>query len=192
MVEQAADGAGESLGFVARMWAEAAAVQPLGCGRWDQILLRQGKVVRRGEWLSGHDSAANPQQAGEVDAGGRGRFGMERIGDVDPGADFSLGGELGEEGEREGGAAGAFRAHQLGDGTEGEAAVENAVDCGDTGGGDGAEDARCGGKGGRNAGCQRRFDLSAECGGGRHIRLIFAYTGVVLSNLGCTIMGANG
>ena len=130
--------------------------------------------------MLGWRAAADPEQAVEVDADGGGGFGMERVGDVDPGADAACIGETGDEGKRERGAAGAFGSGQFGDSADGETAAERVIERGNAGGRGGANDARRRSERGRDAVGEGSFDLLAEGGGGRHtsyFRLIFAYRG---------------
>ncbi len=73
-------------------------------------------------------AAADPEEAGEVDGvGGSGGW-VEGVGGVDPGGDFAFAEGGGEEGEGEGGAAGAVEADHLGDGAYGEAALKEGVE----------------------------------------------------------------
>lgn len=118
--------------------------------------------------LLGLRAAADPEQAVEVDADGGSGFGMERVRDVDPGADAACVGEAGDKGKRERGAAGAFRSGEFGDGPNGESAAEGVIECCDARGRGGADDARRGGERGRDAVGEGSFDLLAEGGGGRH------------------------
>lgn len=119
----------------------------------------------------GLGAAADPEQAVEVDADGGSGFGMERVGDVDPGADAACVGEAGDKGERERGAAGAFGSGQFGDGADGESAAECVIEGGDARGRGRANDARRRSERGRDAVGEGSFDLEAEGGGGRHTLL---------------------
>ena len=108
---------------------------------------------------------------------------MERVGHVDPGADAGGLGETGDEGEREGGAAGAFGSGEFGDGPDGEAAAECVVEGGDAGGSCRTDDARGGCERGGDAVGEGSFDLEAEHwaeGMIEHLRLIFAYASEVM------------
>jgi len=59
-------------------------------------------MVKAGEGeLFGWGSAANPEEAVEVDASSGGRLGMERVRHIDPGADAGGLGEAGNKRERE-------------------------------------------------------------------------------------------
>jgi hypothetical protein len=54
-------------------------------------------------------------------------FGMERIGDIDPGAYFSELRHLGDEGERQAGSSGTLSTDHLGNGAYGEPALQDFV-----------------------------------------------------------------
>ena len=113
-------------------------------------------------------AAADPEQAVEVNADGCGGFGMESVGDIDPGADAACIRETGNEGKRERGAARAFRSGEFGDGPDGEAAAECVIECEDASGRGRTNDARRWGERGRNAVGKRSLDLEAEQVGRRH------------------------
>ena len=125
--------------------------------------------------MLGLRAAADPEEAVEVDADGGSGFGMERVGDVDPGADAACIRETGDEGERERGASGAFGSGEFGDGPNGETAAEGVIEGGDAGGRGGADDARRWSERGRDAVGEGSFDLLAEGGGGRHAELLSPY-----------------
>ena len=120
-------------------------------------------------------TAADPEQAVEVDADGGSGFGMESVGDVDPGADAACVRESGNERERERGASGAFGSGEFGDGADEKAAAERVIEHGNAGGRGGANDARGWSERGRNAVGEGSFDLLAEGGGGRHTELSSPY-----------------
>jgi hypothetical protein len=120
-------------------------------------------------------AAADPKQAVEVDAEGGSGFGMERVGDVDPGADAACVGEASDKGERERGASGAFGSGEFGDGADGKTATERVIECGDAGVRGGSNDARGWSERGRDAVGEGSFDLLAEGGGGRHTELLSPY-----------------
>ncbi len=126
----------------------------------------------KGELLGGR-SAADPEQAVEIDAAGGSGFGMERVRHIDPGADAAGVRETGNKGERERGAAGAFGSGEFGDGADGKAAgqaagTERVIEGSDAGGGGGADDLWSWRERGRDAVGQGSFDLEAEQVGGRH------------------------
>jgi hypothetical protein len=116
--------------------------------------------------LFGFGTAADPEEAIEVNAGSSGGLGMERVGHVDPGADAVVLRQTRDEGKGQRCAAGAFGTGELGEGTDGKTAGEGLVESGDAGGGCGADDAWSGGERGRDAVGKGGFDLLAEVGSG--------------------------
>jgi len=87
-------------------------------------------------------AAPHPQQPSQIDAYRGGRTGIERIGGVDPGADFAGRGDSRQERERHGGSSRALSANQLRDGTHGETALDKAVEFADSGRDERPHDAR--------------------------------------------------
>jgi hypothetical protein len=95
--EQTADGSGETTLLGARVGAETAAVQTLFGRRRGEIALAEGEAVLHHAGGAGAGgSTADPEEVVEVDAGGGGGLRVEGVGDVDPGGDFALAGDLGE------------------------------------------------------------------------------------------------
>ena len=87
--QKAADCIGHALHLGSRMRSEAAAMQTLLDGRRDEVLGRECHTVRRGSVLgvrTTRDSATGPKKSLEVYPDCCRRFGMERIGYVDPNA----------------------------------------------------------------------------------------------------------
>src|SRR5438046_9008359 len=75
-------------------------------------------------------SAANPEQAIEIDSGGHGGVGIEGVAGVNERADFFAARGRGKGGQHEAGASGRFRAADFSETSPGKAAGEG-VDLGD-------------------------------------------------------------
>jgi hypothetical protein len=120
-------------------------------------------------------AAADPEQAVEVDADGRGGFGVERVGHVDPGADASDARQTRDERKGERCPTGAFGTGKFGDRTNGKSAVERIVEGRDAGGCGRADDARGWRESRGDAAGEGGFDLLAEAGGGGHAEALSPY-----------------
>jgi hypothetical protein len=112
--------------------------------------------------------ASHPEQLAKVDAVGRGRFRIESIIRIHPGADAGLGRSTGKEGQGKARASRRCGASDLADGANRQAAIEQPVRLLNACRGDLAESAgRQRQRGGKAAG-QGVFDLEAKGCGGRH------------------------
>jgi hypothetical protein len=126
--------------------------------------------------------AADPKQIFQIDAGGSGRAGIERIGTINEGAGFFLRSSGAERGEKKSGEAGGGRTKNFGEGSARKASSER-IDFLDAGGNRGENAAVAIGERRGDAAHQGLFDLSTQCGkvsghdGGRGKRLmaIFAF-----------------
>lgn len=88
---------GEAFGFGTWMGTESAAVEAFFCGGRGEAFFGQVKGFGSGRRAIGGDAATNPEQAGEIDAGGSGGFGIKGVVDVDPRGYAAGLGDLGQE-----------------------------------------------------------------------------------------------
>jgi hypothetical protein len=130
--------------------------------------------VRGLEGVFGVVAAADPEQMGEIDAGGFGFGGIEGTGSIDEGAEFVAAGGLGEEGDEQAHAAGRGRAVDFGHADAGDAAGEG-IDGREAGFGHFGGGFLMEGEIDVEAMDERRADLFTECGG-CHVLLLFACT----------------
>jgi hypothetical protein len=104
----------------------------------------------------------------EADATGCGRFGIEGVRGVDPGADAILMGAASDEREGQAGSSGGDGTGDFADGADGEAALEHLIGCGNASGRSFADGARGGCERGGKAAFEVVFDLDAKGCDGRH------------------------
>jgi hypothetical protein len=107
--------------------------------------------------------AAHPEETVKVDAAGGRSLRIEGVGDVDPGADTL--GDACQQRKRDRGAPGGLRPGEFRDGASGQAAEQESVDRGDSGGGALRLDAATWRECSRDARREGRFDLLAKLGG---------------------------
>ena len=124
----------------------------------------------------------------EADATGCGRFGIEGVRGVDPGADAILMGAASDEREGQAGSSGGDRASDFADGADRQAAFEHVVGCRNAGGGGFADGARGGCERGGKAAFKIVFDLDAKRGGRRHD--CFAFSSLIIALLGLVVKSA--
>lgn len=93
-------------------------MQTLFDRRRNKILVGKDKACLSGRFqLVSRDSATHPEKPGEIDPCGCSGFGMERVRDIDPGANSSSLGHMGEKGQYNRRTPGAVRPNQLCDGS---------------------------------------------------------------------------
>jgi hypothetical protein len=120
------------------------------------------------EFCCGWFRAANPEKVIEGDSAGCGGFGIEGIFGIDPCADRTLACTRCECGDGDAGAARGGGAGDLGDGADGDSAIEKEVDLSDACGDDITDCFWGGCEDGGIAVLECGLDLLSKCGRGRH------------------------